>query len=290
MLDMTTSEQKNNALARRERAWLEARIHHGEAQGEYSEIVTITPGIAAALLERNQANRKLKQARIGEMIADIQAGRWQLNGETIKISSDGFLNDGQNRLTAVVESGLPIRTFMAFGVARETQSSVDIGTPRTVADMVGMRGDRYGNACASAARLLLMYESGLYSSAGTSTPSKLAVNDFYSAHRDEIAEAVAKLSCAWTNHVGLGAFAAAYVVLDEVNPAYTPVFFRKLIDESELKRTDPRFVVHAYLSKMKLRPHEKLDVILRHWNAWREGRPIYQAISPQGMYPKKITK
>lgn len=61
--------------------------------------------MAETWLSRNSNNRNLRGQVIASYARDMKSGAWVLNGETVKIASNGQLLDGQHRLNAVVESG-----------------------------------------------------------------------------------------------------------------------------------------------------------------------------------------
>ena len=100
-------------------------------------IERITPSIAKKMLVANINNRDKKRESIKR---GIDSGQWRLNGETIVFSDDGVLLDGQNRLTACVESGIAIDTIVVRGVKQDAQLTMDQGVRRTLADYLKMNG------------------------------------------------------------------------------------------------------------------------------------------------------
>lgn len=66
-----------------------------------TEIVNLTPDIASRMLNTNQRNRPLKNNVVKQYAAAMLRGEWKLNGETIIISRDGNLLDGQHRISAL---------------------------------------------------------------------------------------------------------------------------------------------------------------------------------------------
>ena len=83
------------------------------------EIMTITPELAQEWLDRGGTNRKTTRRRIEAMTAAIQRGEWRLTGEAIKLDDEGRVRDGQNRLHAIVEAGIPVRSVVARGVGAD---------------------------------------------------------------------------------------------------------------------------------------------------------------------------
>src|SRR5712691_3180199 len=88
-------------------------------------IVTITPELAQEWLDRGGNNRKVTRRRIDAMTAAIQRGEWQLTGEAIKLDDEGRVRDGQNRLHAIVQAGIPVRSVVARGVSEDAFDVMD---------------------------------------------------------------------------------------------------------------------------------------------------------------------
>lgn len=66
------------------------------------EIQEITPQKARTMLEMNTRNfRDVRPFRVDQYAKMMAEGRWELNGETIKIA-DNYLIDGQHRLLAAI--------------------------------------------------------------------------------------------------------------------------------------------------------------------------------------------
>src|SRR5919202_4651022 len=94
------------------------------------EVMTITPELAQEWLDRGGVNRKLTRRRIDAMAAAIQRGEWQLTGEAIKLDHEGRVRDGQNRLHAIVQAGIPVRSVVARGGGGEGVDVIGTGRAR----------------------------------------------------------------------------------------------------------------------------------------------------------------
>ena len=67
-------------------------------------IVRVTPALATEWLEGNVAlNRRLIPNLVTFYAAEMRAGKWRVNGESIKFSKSGALMDGQHRLHAIIK-------------------------------------------------------------------------------------------------------------------------------------------------------------------------------------------
>ena len=110
------------------------------ATSENVKLITITPEMAEKMLEKNIANRKVNQANVNRIAADMTTGNYKVNGETIKISSTGEIIDGQHRLLACVKSGMSFDTYIVYNVEREAVGTIDMGKGRSVADSLNVMG------------------------------------------------------------------------------------------------------------------------------------------------------
>ncbi len=100
--------------------------------------IRVTPEIAVKWLEKNTLNREINQYRVFSYASEMKAGRWRLNGDTIRFAVDGTLLDGQHRLWAVVEAGVPVDFHVVYGIDPSVRSTIDTGRPRSTADFFRM--------------------------------------------------------------------------------------------------------------------------------------------------------
>ena len=151
--------------------WLNQCVERGKTE-VFSEVVTVSPGLAAELLRRNDGNRSVRQTKAEQYAIDMREGRWAFNGEPIIISVDGKLNDGQHRLQAVIDANICVVFLLVFGLSRESRETVDQGAARGASDYLGMGGLPNATTAAGIARLVLAYEQA----EGQSAESKLITN------------------------------------------------------------------------------------------------------------------
>lgn len=114
----------------------------GATQPRFS-VQTIGPDTAHALLRGKVSNRKINARRVANLAAAMRAGRWEMNGETIKISASGKLQDGQHRLCAVISSGMDVPFMVIEGVPDAAIDTIDTGKPRRGVDVVTMSGYKH---------------------------------------------------------------------------------------------------------------------------------------------------
>jgi hypothetical protein len=125
---------------------------------EEAKIVLMTPEWAAELLKtRHPRERNIRPRAVLQLVRAFKAGAYMLNGDAIRLSSEGNLMDGSHRLTACVKSGCSFRTVLVVGLASEAYGSIDRGLKRRTGDDVKMAGMDHSNARAAlAAKLCAM--------------------------------------------------------------------------------------------------------------------------------------
>jgi len=123
-----------------------------------SEIMVITPEIAKLYLEKNPTNRKINPREVEKLANAIKKGEWELNGEAIIINEHGELADGQHRLTAVIKADTPITALVVKGVSKRSFHTIDVGKPRTLPDILRIRGEVSTFTLTASLRLLYSYE------------------------------------------------------------------------------------------------------------------------------------
>jgi hypothetical protein len=110
------------------------------------QIRTLTPASARAMLLASKTkNRSLNTTALSIYKADMKAGKWIENGQTITISESGDIIDGHHRLHALqgcegVSITLPVVTVSDSN----SIETIDIGRPRTVSDLFEMKLARNG--------------------------------------------------------------------------------------------------------------------------------------------------
>lgn len=98
------------------------------------EFERITPAMAQSWLNRNKGNRKLRDGVVEKYAEDMRQGRWTRCAMPISFYVDGEVADGQHRLWAIVESGVPQEFLVLRDLAREDGLNIDTGLSRTIVD------------------------------------------------------------------------------------------------------------------------------------------------------------
>lgn len=262
---------------RRAEAWLSARLARGNRE-VFSETVELTPVLAELLLDRNPDNRKVHWVDVSKYATDIVEGGWQYNGESIKISRDGLLNDGQHRCLAVKKAGTSIQTAITFGLERDTRLTVDQGVVRGAADYLSMDSIPDANHASKVAGLLWQYDRRkAVTNRSEMKPTKRQVQETYHAN-PEISDSVRFCSLKG-NHIvgGKSNLAFCHFMFSKKDPAKAKDFFKSLIlgEGPNMKRGNAVHAARQYmLENPKLSMELKIELLFRAWNAFIHGRSM----------------
>jgi len=102
--------------------------------------VLITPGYAKQLLAKNSKNRNINKAHVNFLANEITSGAFKYNGESIILSENGELLDGQHRLAAIIKSGISVYAELVEGVADNAMATINTGKKRMARDVLTING------------------------------------------------------------------------------------------------------------------------------------------------------
>ena len=117
------------------------RIVEGFGIEEKSKIVIMTPEMAGKLLERNfDRNRKMSKEKVKGYIKKIKGGKFYLGDSCICIDKNGRIINGQHRLDAIRQAGIPVKIGVIWNMPSENAAIMDIGKKRTAAEAMRIQG------------------------------------------------------------------------------------------------------------------------------------------------------
>lgn len=239
----------------------------------------MTPEEATRLLDHNTLNRPLSDQHVRRIASQILSGKWRFNGDTIKISDDGQVLDGQHRLWAVVESKVSIETILVKGIAREAFATIDtLRKPRSGADVLALNGATKHRAMTSAAlQWLARWQRGSIEN------YKAPVNRIENSDIEMLYENNPGIERAIQRVLHLRGLANPslvgffYYVLANRNPELAERMAFTLENPAGISITDPFFRMRMYFASD--RPHRKdpivtIALMVKAANAAYQGRDI----------------
>ena len=233
---------------------------------------TITPEVAKALLENNTNNRSITQGHLALIKSEILLGKWQYNGQPIIIGESGRLLDGQHRLTAVVETGIPIDTVIMRGINEDAFVTIDTGKIRGGSDVLSIAGSKHGNHIASAIRKVLEQFGGSKKCQGKYS-HKISNSEYlvmYEEHGEELTD-LFDMTHSWVlngSRLLSESDAVAFIILarDESSEIYN--FLEEVItgfkinSKSNAAQTCRKKIIDMKFSGNQIREFQKKDWVL----------------------------
>jgi len=257
-----------------------------------ANVVNFTPEIALKYLERNTHNRGIHWGNVEILLREMSEGRWQLNGEAIKIAEDGTIHDGQHRLLAVSQlphSLGPIPIMVISGLSSESQTTMDQGSRRTAGQQLSLAGTPADETLAAAIRTYIWWSEGKhFGDQGlirkASSPEVVEWAQFYPESVTILRE-LSAMGCkriksrpSITLAIGLR--------LHEVDPDDAIQFLSSLIGGDALSASSPILALRERLGrikedKLRVTDRDLIGFFLIAWNAWRAGRSLTKIQRPK---------
>lgn len=260
----------------------------------YAEEI-ISPSVAQLYLGMNTHNRPVKTKRIEGYAIEMASGRWRANGEAIKFSSSNKLLDGQNRLHAIIKANVSVTILVVRGLDDTDQETMDIGANRSLSDVLALRGELSTHALAATIRSLWLWDDAINSGrkfVGSTTRNipgmtHSALLEYFGANAEQCRELVAKSrSVRDAFPVPASLLAPLIREMDKVDAGDSTDFFdriKKMIPSPHnYGENDP--LVQLQKAIVRIRSNSKVTynnteiaaLIVKAWNAYRDGVPISQ--------------
>jgi hypothetical protein len=241
-----------------------------------AKLERITPETAAEMLQLNKNNRPASTTAVKFLAREIKEGRWQVNGDTITFAEDRLV-DGQHRLMAVIESGIPISTFVVRGVPSESFLTKDSGRKRSAADALAINGVTWSKYVAAALKQVWIYSKTGKLDQTSLSPSTSILVEFYEQN-PEIIRSV-QLITTKNKFVPNSLMMALHYLFSQKDQDAADQFMNDLIGGANLDSFDPVFLLRNRLlenfsSTFKLPFYSLGALIIKAWNVRREGKTI----------------
>jgi hypothetical protein len=279
-------------------SWFSSLVARGQ-KGIFAEVIKVTPEIAQRFMDANVDNRKVIPRKVDIVKHDILSGHFTLNGETIIISDEGTLNDGQHRLLGIIAAGKAVDCLVCFGPPRASRLTVDSGVVRSAASLLSMQNAPNAAIASVVAKNLFAFRMGItHAQQKIGIPSKQDAITEYHSRRVAIDAAIDRFQrepFIRRTHT-ITAIAAAYVIVSstpDVNVEARESFFAKLAEGANLQHGSPILHLRNRLPAQgdynERRTEARIEFILRYWNAWRGETSNYVSIRVLGKFPDVLT-
>jgi hypothetical protein len=259
-----------------------------------TEVVLVTPELAAKWLETMVINRALSTATVRRYVELMQAGEWKLDASPMRFNTKGELMDGQHRLWAVIESGLEQRFLVVRNVTDDAFLVMDNGKRRNFGDTLSIQFPEMKNisSVAGATRIIYRASKGYSTPSLTSSRGREISNEamlaFFTENEDSVLAATAfgdrvynKLRAIPLSHWALLVWQFQTIDLDDAN-----YFFQHLIDGKNQDDGSPILRLREFLMdelNAKARSHpERVAYVIKAWNLYRDGTTIQRLLVKLG--------
>jgi hypothetical protein len=255
-------------------------------------MVTLTPARAVELLEANGVNRPLSEVHAQRIARQITGGKWQFNGDTIKIADTGDVLDGQHRLWAVIYADKAVETMIVYGVERAAFATIDtLRKPRSGGDTLALNGaTRYRNITAAALQWLIRWQRGVFEDwkAPKNRVENSDIEEAYLAHPGMIHAVESAMKLRGLANPSVTAF--FFYVLTNRNAELAERMMTTLEDPANVGVNDPFFRLRAYFTAEHHKRKEPLITValaIKAANAAHRGQKIQNlAWRNQGKSPE----
>lgn len=238
--------------------------------------MVITPILATEYLARRGGLQRSLSVRRSAAIAEaIAREEWEADtGETIKFNEREELVDGQHRLTAIQMAGIPITSWVVWGVRDRVVPALDQGAGRSAADVTGMFG-LGGQDVAGIARLLLIWEKlgTLTAGAFGRKVTNPEIKNYLEANLDEIKGAAQLAHYVGKNGVpgGPGLWGAMFTRFSRLSDEQADFFAQKVSTGANLEMGDSALALRKRLTEDRppLNRLQRAAMIVKAWNSYR---------------------
>ena len=242
----------------------------------YTDLITIDPKKAEALLVNNDSNRPLKERHISDLARAMKEGDWKINGDMIRISKTGKIIDGQHRLHAVILSQTTIKSWIIVGLDDDVFDTIDIGKKRSVADTLSCRGEKNATSLGAALRLLDKYYKGtVETTVAYSTTDIEKILEDHPDMRDCIMESKILRGLAFPSTLSVCNY-----LFSKKNKVLAGVFFHQLNTGIGLERGMPSHTLRERLvanagNKSKLKEAYVFGLFIVAFNHFCKGKRLF---------------
>jgi len=245
----------------------------------------ITPEYAKKLLLKNKVNRPVNKSNVAFLVSEILKGNFMYNGEPIIISKCGMLIDGQHRLNACVEAGVPIQANIVDDVDINSMTTIDTGRNRTAADVFSIKNIPDATFAAAFCNVTLRKfdtvtnanTTGSSTKAGRVKFSNLDQLNFYNFNKNDIHSLLTFTSRLYENGAKLitKPRIAGFIYLFSFEDFYTAVdFFREVVLGVSLRDSNVALIlrnklINDKISNTKLSDKAKRDLTIKSFRIYK---------------------
>ena len=257
--------------------------------------------------EAGLSQRTLNPRKVRHFARQIREGNFYFDvAETLRISPEGYLLNGQHRLEAQQMVGIAIVMLVQYNVPKEYMLYMDEGSRRTAADALTIRGVANASHMAAAVKLFRRMQKGPAALRnGWRTMTNAEVYALAEEHPG-LAEYVALVRQHTATGRGFQHVAEASVIgcalyaLETISSKEKVANFSEgFLSGTNLDQRDPRLVCRSALIDLKVKNEHrgqgarlrKFAYVFITWNRWhRKQERVRLSWNPANNFPKPVGK
>lgn len=261
-----------------------------------SAVEAIGPKEARYLLRQNSHNRHVSSIHVATLARDMRAGKWDLNGETVKVAHDGTLIDGQHRMLAIIEAGATVAMVVVRGLPVEAQDTIDAGKVRGMKDVFALHGITSAATLSAGLRFVWSMELGGRPKIPGVKPSHNDLLEYFEKHRDITASVGVGTKA---NHSAVrypnSAAVGLHYMMSRIDAHAADQFWDSLSEGVGLLPGSPILQLREQLLKDIGAAHRtsgdyRVAITIKAWNALREDKEVKLLVWKRGIeeYPSLV--
>ena len=236
-------------------------------------------------LSVNKNNRPVNKKKVHQFANELLAGKWKSNtGEAIKVSTKGFLLDGQHRMLAISSTSISVVMLVVYDLEESIFDVLDTGKPRGAADVFSLNNVPNHNRTVSIIREYVSFKSGKYYLATASdtidnTNSALLIE--YKKNPvmyDDLSNKSARFYFSFNKILSATNIGSFYLMFSNQDSEKCERFFNQLcgseIVTNQSILTLKNFLIRDKLSLKKVSSKIKYAFIIKTWNAFVLGKEM----------------
>jgi hypothetical protein len=263
-------------------------------EGVTFQVVLVTPEIAESWLAKNTHNRRLKQHNIKKFAEAMERGEWNASADCVVFSPPPniVLLNGQNRLHAIIKSGVSVWMGVLQDVPFDSQDTMDDIAKRSISDVLDLHGEHNTSTTANALSIIHKLRTKTMRVGGWSALTPIQALQMLE-HEPNIRDFVKQASAnSRILRYPTGLWAALHYWFSLINVEDADVFFERLASGANLAEGDPIFHLRRKMEQdasaaRRIGPLERAAVTIKAWNFWRDGAQIQRLYwTPGGARPE----
>lgn len=260
------------------------------------EVITITPELAKEWLDKNTHNRRMGPSTVRLYAEAMKNGEWRLNGEPIIFDWNDVLQNGQNRLAAIIEANVTIDALVVFDADPDNLYTLDVPRRRSLKDALYLRGVTTDRSALSAAITWSWRLANGRMEEKQTTGSLPGYLKWYDENEAELLAALhpgGRLTAQLGWSRGLMAALVWYIRLVDEEDA--DIFVDQLVNQVDLKEGSPILAYAGWSRRAKINPSRRPSSVtiaanfIKAWNAFRQHRTLNHVVYRGGeSFPEAI--